>query len=1325
MMKRICFLGSFLAMMCAAVSFAAIAGDLDGSGQVDLQDLLLTLRAETGYADQLNLEADTNGDGIIDLKDTQFILRLIAFGSGGGTVVTFPDPYLENAIRDALSIPAGDITTGDLSLLTSLVAEDNAISNLSGLEYCTSLTYLDLGLFNSSNSISDLSPVSGLTGLKFLDINSNNITDLSAIAGLTGLTHLNFGNNSVSGISPLSGMTALQTLYFTNNQVTGLAPLAGLSALTRIDASYNPFADLSPLTGLTNLSWLNLSYCNIADITALINNTGLGTGDRVDIIANPIPFDNCMNQIPQLEGKGVNVAYIACYRVVTFADPNLEAAVRTAISKPTGDILDTDVLPLTTLSAENNGITDLTGLEYCTNLADLDLGMTGTTNAISDITPLSNLYQLANLDLEDNQLADLLPVGNNSGIGTGDTINVKGNPLNGDSCGTHIPAMTGRGAAVNHDCPTVTVVNFPDPNLESAVRSALGIPTGNITNVDMLNLTTLTAENAGISDLTGMEYATYLTSLDISGNQVLNLLALSSLANLSMLDVRNNEVWTIQGLADNTDFATGDTAYLEGNPLNSDACSTHIPAITARGATVNFICPSGNTITFTDPNLDAAVRSALGIPSPTPLTDTDVLSLYYLGAPDNGISDLSGIENCINLEQLDLGQKGSSNTISNLSYLSSLSRLYQLDIAGNQVVNLSPLAGLTGLTNLDISDNQVTDISALSGLTNLTRLFFSDNQVTDISPISSLTNLENTNFGANLVTDISPVSSLSKLQSVTFKSNQVTDITPLSSMTTLIYVSCLRNQITDISPLSTLSNLKTLYISYNQITDLSPLSTLSTLETLWFRGNQVTTINDLSGLTNLKSLYFGDNLVADLQGLADNTGIATGDIVDVTGNPLNAAACGTQIPVITGRGATVNSDCPGVSVVNFPDSNLEAAVSTTLGVAVGAITTIDMLNLTSLTAENAGITDLTGLENAANLQTLDISDNQVLNLLALTDLAYLTQLDIRNNEVWDLMALVDNTGFATGDTVSMQGNPLSGDSCDTDIPALTGRGATVNHDCPPGNTVTFTDANLEAAVRIALGIPSPTLITDMDMLNLFYLSAKDNSISDLTGLEYATNLEQLELGQDTSSNTISDLTALGSLTRLTYLNIAGNQVTDIGPLAALTSLTFLDFSNNQVTAISALSGLTNLEQLLLYENQVSDIDPLSTLTKLKSLTIRDNQITTITSLSALTDLYYLNISKNTITDISPLFTLNGLIYLYIKWNNISNISVLQGLPNLKDLQLNGNPVTDLTPLVNNLNLDTGDKLYVYNCPLTATPACDTQIPAIELRGVTVYRNTCP
>ena len=89
--------------------------------------------------------------------------------------------------------------------------------------------------------------------------------------------------------------------------------------------------------------------------------------------------------------------------VVNFPDPGLEAAIRNAIGKPTGDIHDTDLLELTYFNAYDCSIVDLEGIQYCVDLTDLLL----SNNQIVDISPLSSLANLTCLSMASNQIVDI------------------------------------------------------------------------------------------------------------------------------------------------------------------------------------------------------------------------------------------------------------------------------------------------------------------------------------------------------------------------------------------------------------------------------------------------------------------------------------------------------------------------------------------------------------------------------------------------------------------------------------------------------------------------------------------------------------------------------------------------------------------------------------------------------------------------------------------------------------------------------------------------------------------------------------------------------
>jgi Leucine-rich repeat (LRR) protein len=103
-------------------------------------------------------------------------------------------------------------------------------------------------------------------------------------------------------------------------------------------------------------------------------------------------------------------------------DSNLEVAVRAALGKQSGEILMSELASLNILHATNMGITDLTGIGYCTNLIELDL----SNNQISDIYPLSNLINLEVLNLDTNWIVDISAVSRLTNI---NWLNIQGNDI--------------------------------------------------------------------------------------------------------------------------------------------------------------------------------------------------------------------------------------------------------------------------------------------------------------------------------------------------------------------------------------------------------------------------------------------------------------------------------------------------------------------------------------------------------------------------------------------------------------------------------------------------------------------------------------------------------------------------------------------------------------------------------------------------------------------------------------------------------------------------------------------------------------------------------
>ena len=281
---------------------------------------------------------------------------------------------------------------------------------------------------------------------------------------------------------------------------------------------------------------------------------------------------------------------------------------------------------------------------------------------------------------------------------------------------------------------------------------------------------------------------------------------------------------------------------------------------------------------------------------------------------------------------------------------------------------------------------------------------------------------------------------------------------------------------------------------------------------------------------------------------------------------------------------------------------------------------------------------------------------------------------------------------------------------------------------PESRPVSIPDANLAAAIRESLDLASGTVITEADMLGLGNLVPLNNSsktytyhsrgrplekqIKDLTGIEYATNLERLyfpfnairditpitELMKlssiDFFNNQIQDIGPLKKLTKLTYLQFSRNQIRDITPLASLPLLIHLSIADNQISDITHLKDLINLDGVTLDTNEISDLSPLSALVNLGHLSIGGNRISDIGPLAKLTNLRSLSLTNNNISNVSPLAKLTNLHRLALTNNNIRNVSPLSKLVNLQALLLQGNPIKHKKPLLQLLRMNTNVKIYL-------------------------------
>jgi Leucine-rich repeat (LRR) protein len=196
-------------------------------------------------------------------------------------------------------------------------------------------------------------------------------------------------------------------------------------------------------------------------------------------------------------------------------------------------------------------------------------------------------------------------------------------------------------------------------------------------------------------------------------------------------------------------------------------------------------------------------------------------------------------------------------------------------------------------------------------------------------------------------------------------------------------------------------------------------------------------------------------------------------------------------------------------------------------------------------------------------------------------------------------------------------------------------------------------------------------------------------------------------GIDREQN-ISNISGVGNLSNLTYLDLYLNQISEIpSEIGNLSNLTYLDLCDNQISEIpSEIGNLPNLQKLYLGDNQISEIpNEIGNLSNLQTLYLGGNQISEIGSgIGNLSNLQTLYLGGNQISEIgSGIGNLSNLKYLSLGDNQISEIgSEIGNLSNLTALYLHLNQISEIPSWIGNLyNLQ---RLSLYSNQISEIPS---------------------
>ncbi|MCV9884481.1 leucine-rich repeat domain-containing protein [Metabacillus halosaccharovorans] len=1032
--------------------------------------------------------------------------------------------------------PTGEVVSfGDIQLEDAVRQQLHLYSRHLTSGDLERLTYLDAW----DRGITDLTGLEHAVNLESLSIAYNSIEDLSPLAELTSLTYLDMNGNNIQSLDSLSGLTNLQTLYANSNEITNLEAIKDLSSLNSLFVTDNQITDIQALASLTALNSLSVSDNDLNDVSVLNELPDL---TYIDISYNSISDISVLESLTQLDMAYINnnaldlgVGSISMGVINTLLNRGVDVSY---LSDDENGYMDITIGDVTKTSIELNWEVD-SSKEYTQYEILIDgekvAETTNTTYILQGLTPETYYnFEVKGISSDGYQLSDW------------------------ESIWTH-------------GDPRGDVVNFVDKNLESAVRDSLHLSYRELTAGDLEKLTSLYVGGFEITDITGLEYAINLDTLSLASNQIEDISVLSGLANLGYLDLGYNNISDLSALEGlNNLYYVG----LNNNALDLSEGSpamTVIQGLVDRGVDVEYVNYDSegyvnvviNGVTKTSVDLSWTIESTS--------KSYSQFEVYVNGEKVTSTTEPSYVlENLAPETYYDIEIAGLSDDGYRLSSWKSITTHgdpsgevitfndENLEAAIKDELYLHYRELTTGdlerITHLDLFDSGIKDLTGLEYAINLERLYIFNNEIVDVTPLQSLTNLEHLELDNNLIEDISPLSGLVNLQSLNLIGNTVTDISPLSSLSSLqdVYLYGLPLDVTEGSHASSV---------IHELIDRGVNVYYEGYEPGYEEGLRVDEVTENSisiswpapenPSETVFEVYLNGELVDSVDGETlsyELTGLEAFTLYEIV----------VEATIASGDGYTYSTE----QYTNLEQTQVQLRALTQDGNVPTGNVEFSLIGLES-DYHSYGVIDENGM-----LLDAEHGNSPIFNLWV--GLNY--EIVFYGNDSYE-EAVYQFTIDENHDVESIIDFSLT--------------------DVDNGEAIKIADANLEDAIRNELGISNRDL-TDRDLESLTSLSASGLDIESLEGLEYAVNLQ--------------------------YLNVSFNRITDLSPLAGLTSLQSLSLWDNKVKDLTSLAGLTNLTDLDLDTNDVTDVSPLSGLTKLQTLWLINNEITDITALYKLMNL---------------------------------------------------------------------------------------------------------
>lgn len=560
------------------------------------------------------------------------------------------------------------------------------------------------------------------------------------------------------------------------------------------------------------------------------------------------------------------------------------------------------------------------------------------------------------------------------------------------------------------------------------------------------------------------------------------------------------------------------------------------------------------------------------------------------------------------LTSLYLNDKGVQST----KPLAVLDKLTILSLRANAIKNISSLMNLRNLTYLDLSENEISNTEALAPLTALKTLNLSGNTIQQIDPLLSLTELEFLDLGWNRVNDLWPLIFLQKITRLSLAGNGLTGnmLEPLIELSTLTSLDLSKNMIETFEYIGEFSNSLEIDLSGNPIVESNALSfeevcvlhrdaastygetirkmmevtqkttckeaagVLASSVSLDLSGKGISDVAPIALLTQLTYLNLADNQIRDISPLANFSGPVN---IDLTGNPILDTdkfsfeeRCVLHREDVSPYGNTMRK----LLEVTQKDSCKEASEV--------------LLSSTSLDLSRTGISDVTPIALLPQLTHLKLADNQIEDIDSLASLTKLIELDLENNKIKDISVIAPLVQLKK---FNAAGNPVNVDDY---LPACLMR---QYHNDSVINNFLSKDHVTEIDVLYEAGGRKNCLNSEKRLSELkrddddgmeFYDLFVEKGLRTVDYFKVLKNINYLDLW----NNSLTDVTALQSLPKLSTLMLGSNPITSLNAVKSLTQLEYLTLRGTPLNSLEGIHLMTNLGTINIFSTKIYDLSPL-------------------------------------------------------------------------------------------------------------------------------------